>query len=128
MDIGVYCLQFQQFIFRGLQPTNVVVNGSLTQDGVDGTTGALISYPGGKLASVTCSAEVEMPNEAIIVGTKGTLKVPNFWCPTQVIANDQTYDFDLPQSQIEFRHKNSAGLSYEAMEVKHCLDGGKGIK
>ncbi|XP_044751974.1 trans-1,2-dihydrobenzene-1,2-diol dehydrogenase-like isoform X2 [Coccinella septempunctata] len=125
LDIGVYCLQFQQFVFRGLQPTKMVVNGSLTQDGVDGTTGALISYPGGKLASITCSAEVKMPNEAIIVGTKGTLRIPNFWCPTEIKAEDQTYKFDLPQSRVKFNHMNSAGLSYEAMEVKRCLEEGE---
>lgn len=125
LDIGVYCLQFQQFVFRGLQPTNIVVNGALTKDGVDGTTGALISYPDGKLASITCSAELQMPNEGIIVGTKGTLRLPNFWCPTQLIAHDQTYNFDLPQSEVEFRHMNSAGLSYEADEVKRCLEAGE---
>ncbi|KAK9880770.1 hypothetical protein WA026_013091 [Henosepilachna vigintioctopunctata] len=125
LDLGIYNLQFQQFVFRGLQPIKVVVNGALTKDGVDGTTAALISYQNGKLASVTCSAEVNLPNEGIIVGTKGMLKVPQFWCPTQLITSNQTYNFDLPQSQVQFRYSNSGGLAYEADEVKRCLQEGR---
>ncbi|KAL3284607.1 hypothetical protein HHI36_018761 [Cryptolaemus montrouzieri] len=125
LDLGVYCLQFQQFVFRGFQPTKIVASGELTEHGVDATSSALISYPGGKLVSLTCSAEVKLSNEGIIYGTKGTIKIPNFWCPSQVITDQQTYTFDLPKHKASFNHMNSEGLSYEAHEVKRCIEEGK---
>ncbi|KAL3284610.1 hypothetical protein HHI36_018764 [Cryptolaemus montrouzieri] len=127
LELGVYCLQFIQFVFRGLQPTRIVVNGSLNKYNVDGNTGALISYPGGKLASLTCSSDVTLSNEVIIYGSEGTIKIPQFWCPLQVITNQQTYNFDLPQytESLSFKYSNGEGLSYEVHEVKRCLEEGK---
>ncbi|KAK9880771.1 hypothetical protein WA026_013092 [Henosepilachna vigintioctopunctata] len=125
LDLGIYILQFQQFVFRGLKPIKVVVAGSLTKDGVDGTSAALISYENGKLASVTCSAEIFLPNEGIIIGTKGMMRLPRFWCPSELITSNKTYNFDIPQSEVKFKYLYSGGLLYEADEVKQCLEEGK---
>ncbi|KAL3284609.1 hypothetical protein HHI36_018763 [Cryptolaemus montrouzieri] len=127
LDLGCYCLQFIQFVLRGLQPTKIVVNGSLNKYDVDGTSGALISYPGGKLGSLACSSDIMLSNEAIIHGTEGIIKLPQFWCPTQVITYQETYNFDLPQPSVpsSFHFPNTQGLSYQAHEVKRCLEEGK---
>ncbi|KAK9880772.1 hypothetical protein WA026_013093 [Henosepilachna vigintioctopunctata] len=125
MDMGVYGLQFQQFVFRGLRPTKVVVNGTLTKTEVDGTSGVLITYPNGQLACIACSAEAELGNEAIIAGTKGILRIPHFWSPDTLITDEKTYTFELPQSEVPFVYENGSGMSYEADEVKRCLEEGK---
>jgi hypothetical protein len=45
----------------------------------------LIRYSGERVAQLTCSINLELPKEAIVVGTKGTLKLPApFWCPTKL--------------------------------------------
>lgn len=75
LDLGVYCLQFQQFIFRGMKPTKVVATGHLNQCETDESTSAILTYEGGKTAVFTTSAVLQLPNQGIIVGTKGTLKV-----------------------------------------------------
>ena len=37
------------------------------------------------MAQLTCSIDLELPNEGIVVGTKGTLKLPaSFWCPSEL--------------------------------------------
>ena len=42
-------------------------------------------YSGERVAQLTCSINLELPKEAIVVGTKGTLKLPApFWCPTKL--------------------------------------------
>ena len=42
-------------------------------------------YSGERAAQLTCSINLELPKEAIVVGTKGTLKLPApFWCPTKL--------------------------------------------
>lgn len=71
LDLGVYILQFQQFVFRGLKPIDIAVNGHKNEFGTDETTGAIITYPGGKTAVVSTSARVTLPNEALVVGTNG---------------------------------------------------------
>lgn len=125
LDIGVYTLQFQQFIYKGLKPIKVAVNGHLNDAGTDETVGTVITYPGGKIATLLISGRVELPNEAVVNGTKGAIRVPNFWCPTKVITDEKTYDFPLPESVTgTFLHLNSAGMNYEAFEVKRCLKNG----
>ena len=42
-------------------------------------------YSGEKVAQLICSINLKLPKEAIVVGTKGTLKLPSpFWCPTKL--------------------------------------------
>ncbi|KAJ8971448.1 hypothetical protein NQ314_000705 [Rhamnusium bicolor] len=56
LDLGVYILQFQQYIFRGLKPLKVIASGHLNAEGVDSSISAIITYPGSKTAffSLTC--------------------------------------------------------------------------
>lgn len=125
LDLGVYILQFQQYVFRGLKPIKIVINGHLNASGSDESAAAIITYPDGKMAVVSTSARVKMPNEAIVVGTKGTLKLPDFWCPTSLISPEKTYEYPLPKSKVEFLHHNSAGMMYEAEEARQCIKQGK---
>ena len=49
----------------------------------------LCRYPGERIAQLTCSVGVELPKEAMVVGTKGTIKILTpFWCPTTLILPD----------------------------------------
>lgn len=125
LDLGVYMLQFQQFVFRGLTPLKIVTTGHLNASGSDESAGAVITYPGGKMAVVSTSARVVLPNEAVVVGTKGTLRIPQFWCPTTLISPEKTYTFPLPTSKVPFLHTNSAGLQYQALEARKCILAGK---
>lgn len=43
--------------------------------GVDETVIVTLKFPKNRLAVLTCSCGVQLPNEAIIVGTKGTIRV-----------------------------------------------------
>ncbi|KAL1497331.1 hypothetical protein ABEB36_008313 [Hypothenemus hampei] len=124
LDLGIYILQFQQYVFRGLKPIEIAINGHKNSQGTDESAGAIITYPDGKMAIVSTSARVSMPNEGIVVGTKGTIRMPLFWCPTQLITPKETYEWPLPESPTEFLHINSAGLMYEAEEAKRCIENG----
>ncbi|XP_018572901.1 trans-1,2-dihydrobenzene-1,2-diol dehydrogenase-like [Anoplophora glabripennis] len=125
LDLGVYILQFQQYIFRGLTPVKIAVNGHLNKSGTDESCGAIITYPGGKMAMVSTSARVSLPNEGIVVGTKGTLRLPDFWCPDRLITPDGVLEFPFPKTTQSFLHKNSVGLSYEGEEARQCIKAGK---
>ncbi|XP_074029705.1 trans-1,2-dihydrobenzene-1,2-diol dehydrogenase [Leptinotarsa decemlineata] len=125
LDLGVYILQFQQFAFRGLKPIKISVNGHLNSCGTDESCGAVLTYPGGKMAIVSASARVALPPEGVIVGTDGILRFPDFWCPTELITPNGVKEYPLHQSAVPFLHKNSAGLAYEAEEARQCIEAGK---
>lgn len=75
MDLGVYVFQFQQFVFRGLKAQKFVCSGHLNEFQTDESFAAVITYEGGRTASVSSSAKLPLPNEAIVVGTKGVIRV-----------------------------------------------------
>lgn len=62
---------------------------------------------------------------AVICGTKGIIRIPEFWCPTKLSINGVEKVFPLPENKGEFNYSNSAGLAYEAEEVKRCIRQGK---
>ncbi|KAK4871583.1 hypothetical protein RN001_015707 [Aquatica leii] len=124
LDIGVYALQFSQFVFRGLKPTTVVASGHLNKHKVDDSASAVLSYPNGRTTVLTVNARIRLSNKAHVFGTKGMITIPDFWCPTEIITPTGTFKFDLPESSAEFNYLNSSGLAYEAEEVRQCIKKG----
>lgn len=124
LDIGVYLLQFQQFFFRGLKPQKIVVAGHTNENGVDDAASVIFTYPGGKTAVVSCNATVELPNEGIIVGTKGTIKIPVFWCPLKYEINGKVQEIPLIKNDETFNYLNSAGLAYQAIDIRKQIEKG----
>ncbi|KAF5286219.1 hypothetical protein FQR65_LT02231 [Abscondita terminalis] len=124
LDIGVYVLQFSQFVYRGLKPTTVVATGHLNKYKVDDSASAVLNYPDGKSSVLTVNARVQLSNTAYIYGTKGTISIPQFWCPSEIIVPSGTLKFDLPKSDAEYNYLNSNGLAYEAEEVRQCIKKG----
>ena len=53
--------------------------------GVDQCAAITLKYPGERVAQLMCGFCLEPPKEAVVIGTKGTLKLPaRFWCPTKL--------------------------------------------
>lgn len=121
LDLGVYCLQFQQLIFKGETPIDMKAVGGLNSEGTDDYTASIWTYSGNRLACLSTSAKAQYPNEAVIIGTKGIIRVPKFWCPTKIIAPDKTYEFELPKTTATMNFQNSEGLLYEAENARLCI-------
>ncbi|XP_008557626.1 trans-1,2-dihydrobenzene-1,2-diol dehydrogenase [Microplitis demolitor] len=126
LDLGVYTLQLAQFIYDGEKPINVKAGGFLNADGVDTSTSATLLYKNNRTATVMTHSVVTLPNEAVIIGTEGVIKIPTFWCPVTAELPSGKIKFDLPKAPLPFNFINSAGLRYEAMEARACLQ--KGLK
>ena len=121
LDLGIYTLQLVQFVYKGLTHVSASAKGTLNSNGVDESSSAIISYKNGKIAIVSTHSRVELPNEACIVGTKGTIKIPRFWCPDTIIAPNETFKFELPKTDVVFRNPYTVGLCYEVIEVGRCI-------
>lgn len=125
LDLGVYLLQFQQYVFRGSKPTKVVASGVLNENGVDSSIAAVLTHDGGRTAVVSASGTVSLSCEARVSGTKGYIRIPFFWCPTSLDVNGELKEFPLPRNAGNYVYQNSAGLAFEAEEARKCIMEGK---
>ncbi|KAK5921101.1 hypothetical protein CgunFtcFv8_024837 [Champsocephalus gunnari] len=115
LDLGIYCLQFIFTVFNGERPESIQATGHCIDTGVDGTAVLVLKFSGNRLAICTCSITMMLTCDAVIIGTKGTIKV-----------NGKEMQFPLPEASMPLNFTNSTGLRYEAEEVRQCLL--KGLK
>ncbi|XP_042893616.1 trans-1,2-dihydrobenzene-1,2-diol dehydrogenase-like [Penaeus japonicus] len=125
LDMGIYTVQFATLVMGGDKPLKVLAGGHLNQEGVDAVTSATLVYPRGRTASLNTTIRANLPSEAFVVGTKGTVKV-NYpmWCPESFESPSGTYTSPLPVTGQTYNFDNSQGLMYEAAEVRRCINEG----
>ncbi|TRY90175.1 hypothetical protein DNTS_033360, partial [Danionella cerebrum] len=117
LDIGIYCIQMALMVFDGERPESIQATGVLLDTGVDEAIVVTLRFSGQRLAVCTCTISAELPNEALIVGTSGTIKVPaHLWCPTSLIVSGVETQFPLPPPDLPLNFLNSTGMRYEAEE------------
>ncbi|KAJ8272268.1 hypothetical protein COCON_G00111270 [Conger conger] len=127
LDIGVYCLQFALMVFNGDRPESIQASGFCLDTGVDEAMVVTLTFSGNRIAVCICSIAVQLPNEALIVGTKGQIRIPrHMWCPTTLVVNGKETQYPLPEPSLPVNFPNSTGMRYEAEEVRQCLL--KGLK
>ncbi|KAL7878427.1 hypothetical protein AOLI_G00094010 [Acnodon oligacanthus] len=127
LDIGIYCLQFVLMVYGGEKPECIQATGVCLDTGVDESMVITLKFSRGRLAVCTCTVAVELPNDAIVNGTKGAIRVPaHMWCPTSLIVNGKETPYPVPEPYLPLNFINSTGMRYEAEEVRQCLL--KGLK
>ncbi|XP_019879254.1 trans-1,2-dihydrobenzene-1,2-diol dehydrogenase-like [Aethina tumida] len=121
MDFGIHALCFQEQIFQNLVPVKVLTTGFIGDQDVDESASCILSYAEGKNAIISTHTRCSMPNEAIIVGSKGIIRIPHFWYPTRLYLPDgEEKKFDLPnRERIVTR---IVGFKYLIKEVQYCLE------
>ncbi|KAM4603079.1 trans-1,2-dihydrobenzene-1,2-diol dehydrogenase [Polymixia lowei] len=127
LDIGIYCLQFICMVFNGEKPESIQATGVCLDTGVDEGMVVTLKFSRNRMAVFTCSIAVELPNDAVISGTKGTIRVPaHMWSPTSLVVNGKETQYPVPEPYLPLNFTNSTGMRYEAEEVRQCLL--KGLK
>jgi len=127
LDLGIYTIQLAQLVFGGEEPL-VVGAGHQGEDGCDESTSTSLLYTGGRTATLITHSRVQLPNTAVIVGTKGTITVPRpMWTPISLETPGGVKDFPLPTGSAHpYNFANSANMAYESAHVRDCLN--KGLK
>lgn len=74
LDLGVYVIQFAQFVTRQ-PPKSIEATGVLNAEGIDSEVHAKLTYSDSLVANVTTSALKQLSNSAVIKGTKGQITV-----------------------------------------------------
>ena len=83
LDRGVYTASLAQMLLG--QPSEVVGRAAMAPTGVDEQETALLTYDSGAQAVLTSSLRSRLRNEALIVGTEGTIRVHEpFFAPSRV--------------------------------------------
>ena len=118
LDVGIYPVSLAASLFG--QPTEIVSQAYLGKTGVDEQSAMIFKYAGGQLALLSCAVRTETPQEAIIMGNKGMIRIASrWWMPKQFtlsISGQPEQGFDIPFE--------GNGYNYEAMEVGRCLRAG----
>ncbi|MBZ9898134.1 aldo/keto reductase [Mesorhizobium sp. BR1-1-6] len=85
LDVGGYPVSMARLIAGAaagkpfLEPDKVTGVAHLGQSGVDEWASALLHFPGGIVAEVSCSISLNQDNVLRIFGTRGRIEVPDFW-------------------------------------------------
>ncbi|XP_045459418.1 trans-1,2-dihydrobenzene-1,2-diol dehydrogenase-like isoform X2 [Melitaea cinxia] len=107
LDIGIYTLQFAQFIFKE-EPIKVTAVGDLNSDGVDLVETIILEYSGNRRAVLNVNSKILLWNKATVYGTQGRITVEDpFHFPDTLVHPDGT-----------------AGLVFQTLEVTRCIKQG----
>jgi len=126
-DLGIYATQLILTAFNSEVPTDIQATGHLNEQGVDESVSMTLLFSGKRMANVCLSSRSELPNDACIVGSKGTIKIsPNFWNGTEIQVGKDVHQYPLPplRHDVRLNYTNSSGFCYEAREVRKCLTAG----
>jgi dihydrodiol dehydrogenase / D-xylose 1-dehydrogenase (NADP) len=118
LDVGVYPVAIASMIFGG-PPAILACTARLAATGADEQTAILMGYEKGQAALLSCSFGAALPSDAWIIGTKGSIRIREFWKATKAA---------LVMEGVELKTADepflATGYEYEAMEVMRCIRAG----
>ncbi len=119
LDVGIYPLSLAS-MFLG-RPDRIASLADIGQTGVDEQSAFVLGYPGGQLATIYNAVRTNTPQEAIIMGTDGMIRIhPPFWIPKKLTLTQPGKG--AQEMEIPFA---ANGYNYEAAEVANCVRAGK---
>jgi len=114
LDVGVYCVSLAHMVFGG--PADEYVGmAALGETRVDEQSAWIGRWSGGRLGVMSSAIRTETPQEAVICGTDGSVRIPRFWSPSSLCVDGVETAFDL----------RGNGYNYEAEEVARCVRAGR---
>lgn len=120
LDVGIYPITYTIHMMERL-PDEIISRAVMGKSHVDDINTIIFSYQGGVIAQLSSSVAVEMGRDAVILGDKGKIVIPNFWMA------DHAKRYDIKGNLVEEFSEPFAvnGYVYEVQEVNSCLREGK---
>jgi predicted dehydrogenase len=114
-DIGVYCINAARYLFRD-EPTQVMAisvnSGTARLREIDESTGALMRFDGGRVASFVTSFNAADAAEYRIVGSKGQIHVDPAYEYAEGLQYEMTIDGKTTRKRIGKRDQFAPELLY----------------
>ena len=115
LDIGIYPIALAWLVFEEI-PQSVDVNAKISETRVDTEETMNFKYADDTSAKLTASFECDLPNEAVIMGEDGYIRIPDFFMTRECYL----YKNDKMIKHFE-DERASIGYNYEIEEVNNCL-------
>jgi len=118
LDVGVYCVALSSMVFG--PPSTLTGLAHLGETGVDEQSAAVLDHGGGRLSVFSAATRTETPQEALIAGTDGRIKIHSPWWRPRTLTISRPGEDD---ETIEAPYTGN-GFAHEALEVMRCLRSG----
>ena len=119
LDIGVYVISLASMIFGEASTIGGLAH--IGESGVDEQNAIILGYPDGALASLTSAITAHTPQDASLIGTKGSILIDApFWRGSAMTIRM----LDGSEERIECPQEGN-GYNYEAAHAGECLRIGK---
>jgi len=119
LDVGIYPVSFSSMVFG--EPEGITGFAQLGASGVDEQSAILLNHDGNRISVITCAVSTQLPEDARIIGTEGTIVIPErSWCPPSFIVKRKGQDDEIHELNIA-----GNGYNYQIEEVNRCLRKGQ---
>ncbi len=119
LDIGIYPIALASLFYNQL-PIKITVNSTMAGSGVDTAETIILEYLYGGCANLSASFLVDMPNEALIIGDNGYIRIPNFFMAKECFL----YKNKIQEDYFSDKSK-CVGYNYEIEAVNRDILSGK---
>ncbi|NUQ23336.1 MAG: Gfo/Idh/MocA family oxidoreductase [Saprospiraceae bacterium] len=116
LDIGIYPAFLSLLLLE--PPTTIKALAHIGSTGVDLEVGAVMSFPGGRMAHLHTTVLANTKTEAFVYGSEGTIHLHTRWHHASSLS--LLKEGKRPE-EVHFDEKG-VGYHYEATEVMRCLD------
>ncbi len=118
LDVGSYCVQLASMVY-GKQPAEIASQVTLGSTAVDELSVSVFKYSDYEMATITTAIRLNTPHEARIMGSRGTISIPQWWHPSELTVAVHG------QAAETLRFDNVGnGFNYEAAAVGACIRAG----
>lgn len=120
LDVGVYPISYVVHMLDRL-PDHIVSSASIGRSHIDEQNVIIMNYKDGILANISSAIAADTGSDAVIIGDKGKISIPDFW------RAEKAFLFDDKNELLETFHSpfGESGYVYEAYEVNRCLREGR---
>jgi len=105
-DVGIYPLSLSMDICQAI-PSEIQAFGKLNNAGVEESAIMNLVFPNDVLASLTCSFDLQLQNNAVITGSKGQITMKDFWmCEhLDIKTSEGVQVFEKPMTSTGYYHE-----------------------
>jgi predicted dehydrogenase len=116
LDLGIYPITFSSLVFGGA-PEKIQSSAIMDITGVDARSFYLFEYTDGRIASLSSGYNQVAPCEALISGSEGYIRVPQFFAAQAFSVHIQEQE---PQT-YSYPFSDNENFSFEIQHMHDCI-------
>ncbi|PPL19406.1 Gfo/Idh/MocA family protein [Microterricola pindariensis] len=120
LDLGIYPISFASSLFG--QPESIQATASFRSTGADAQVATTFRYASGAIATTLSASDVQGPNRASVIGTKGRIDIDGVWY-TQ--TGFQVLDAAGAVIEEYTTEQNGGGKHYQAVALEELVARGE---